>query len=69
MVEWLFLNGVDGQRTGLAIDLANECAIMITTASADTHLAVGYLAMVRTEQTFDPSVTHSLKISTFVLSH
>ena len=69
MVEWLFLNGVDGQRTRFAIDFANESAIMITTAAADTSLAIGYLAMVRAEQTFNPPVIQTLIISALTIHY
>jgi hypothetical protein len=49
MVQGLFLNGVDGQRTGLAIHLTNEHTILIPTTTTDARLAIQDLAMVRTE--------------------
>lgn len=51
MVQGLFLNGVDGQRTGLAIHFTDEHTILIPTTTTDARLAIQDLAMVRTEQT------------------
>ena len=56
VVQRLLLNGVDGQRAGLAIHLADKHAVQITTAPTDTCLAVGNLAMMRTELTLYPSI-------------
>ena len=56
VVEWLLLNGVNGQRTGLAIYFAHEHTILITTTPTDTRLAVRNLAMMRTELTLHPSI-------------
>ena len=51
MIEWFLLDGVDGQRTGFVIDLADEHAIVITTTATATCPIVGNTAMMRTEQT------------------
>ena len=56
VVQRLLLNGVNGQRTGLAIDFADEHTVLITTTSTDTCLAVCNIAMMRTEQTLHPSI-------------
>ena len=56
VVQRLLLNGVNGQRTGLAIDFAHKHTVLIATASTDTRLTVGNLAMMRTEQTLHPSI-------------
>jgi hypothetical protein len=49
MVERFFLDGVDGQRTRLGIYLAKEYATSITTTATTTCLAIGNMAVVRTE--------------------
>ena len=64
MVEWLLLDGIDGQRTRFGIDLADECATMISSAATDARLAIGYAAMMRTEQTLHSSIIQTLIIST-----
>jgi hypothetical protein len=51
VVQRFFLNGVDGQRTGLAIDFADEHTIHIPATPTDACLAIRNLAMMRTEQT------------------
>ena len=51
MVQGLLFDGVDGQRTWLAIDLADQNAVMIPATAAKTRLAIGDMTMVRTEQT------------------
>ena len=51
MIERLFLDGVYGQRTGLAIDLTKECAAVITTTATTSCLSFGNMAVVRTELT------------------
>ena len=56
VVQRLFLDGVDGQRTGFAIDFAHKYTLHIATAAADTRFAIGNLAMMRTELTLYPSV-------------
>ena len=55
VVERFLLNGVNGQRTGLAVHLADKHTIHIPAASADTCLAIGNLAMMRTELTLYPA--------------
>ena len=64
VVQRFLLNRVDGQRTRLAIDLADKHAVLVATAAADTRLAVGNLAMMRTELTLHPSTVQPLIIST-----
>ena len=56
VVQRLLLDGVDGQRTGFAVHLADEHAVLIATAPADTRLTVGNLAMMRTELTLHPAL-------------
>ena len=51
VVERLLLNRVDSQRTGLAIDLADEHTIMIPATLATPRPALGNAAMMRTELT------------------
>ena len=60
VVQRLFLNGINGQRTGLAIDFADEHTVLITTAPTDTRLAIRNLTMMRTEQTLHPSIIQPL---------
>ena len=57
MIERFLLDGVDGQRTRLGIDLADECTIVIATTATDARLPIGYATMMRTEQTL-----HSLLV-------
>ena len=66
MVERLLLNGIDGQRTRLAIDLAQEYTILIPTAPTASRPSIRYLAVVRTEQTLHPSILHLSIISAFL---
>ena len=68
MVEGLLLDGVDGQRTRLTIDIADESAVQIATATADARLAVGDTAVVRTEQTLN-SAARRFVISALVGFH
>ena len=56
VVQRFLLNGVNSQRTGLAVHLADKHAIHIPTAPTDARLAVGNLAMMRTELTLHPSI-------------
>ena len=50
MIEWFLFDGVDGQRTGFAIDLADEHAIVITTTATAACPTVSDTTMMRTEQ-------------------
>ena len=52
VVERLLLDRVDSQRTGFAIDLADEHAIMISATLATPCPTIGDTAMMGTEQTF-----------------
>jgi hypothetical protein len=63
MVERLLLDGVDGQRTGFGIDLADEYGVMVTTTAATARLAIGNMTMVRTELAPDRTIIQSLIIS------
>lgn len=56
MIQWLLLDGVDGQRTRLAIDLADEFAIVIPATTTKARLAIGYPAMMRTDLTLHPAI-------------
>ena len=51
MVERLLLNGIDGQRTRLGIDLADKHTVLIAPAAADACLTIHDTAMMRTELT------------------
>ena len=62
MVQRFLLDGVDGQRAGLGIDLADEHTIMIPATTTATRLAIGNTAMMRTEQALYPSIVQFLKI-------
>ena len=64
MIERFLLNRIDGQRTGFAIDLADEYTIMIPATATDTRLAIGNLTMMRTEQALHPIPIRHLIIST-----
>ena len=48
MVEGLLLDGIDGQRTGFGIDLADEHALLIPATATAACLAVGYMTMMGT---------------------
>ena len=49
VVERFLLDGIDGECTRLAIDLADKHATTIPSTATDTRLAIGYAAMMRTE--------------------
>ena len=51
MIQRLFLDRVDGQRTRLAIDLADQYTIVIPATATKPRLTIGDMAMVWTEQT------------------
>jgi hypothetical protein len=53
MVERLFLDGVDGQGTGLGIDLAKKDTAIIAPTATAACLSIGNMAVVRTELTLD----------------
>ena len=50
MVKRLLLDGIDGQRTGFAIDFAPEDTILVAPTPTDACLAVCNMTAVRTEQ-------------------
>lgn len=56
MIQGLLLDGVDSQRTRLAIDLADEFAIVIPATTTKARLAIGYPAMMRTDLTLHPAI-------------
>ena len=60
MIQRFLLYRVDGQRTGLAIHLADKHTLLIAPALADARLTVGYLAAVGTEQTLHLAVIQFL---------
>jgi hypothetical protein len=49
MIERLLLDGVDGQGTGLSIDLTKEYAAIISSTATTSCLAFGDITVVRTE--------------------
>ena len=51
VVERFLLDGIDGQRTGLTIDLADEYTIMIPSTATDARLSIGNMTMVGTDLT------------------
>ena len=64
MIERFLLDGVDGQRTGFAIDLADEHAFVITTTATAPSLSFGDATMMRTEQALYHAIVQLLIIST-----
>ena len=64
MIERLFLDGVDGQRTRLAIDLADQYTVMIPSTATKARLTIGDMTMVRTELALYPIAIQSLIILT-----
>jgi hypothetical protein len=64
MIERFLLDGVDGQRTGFAINLADEHAIVITTTATAARFAVGDTAVMRTEQALYHTIVQPLIIPT-----
>ena len=69
VIERFLLYGVDGQRTGLAIDFADEHPIMVPATTAASRPAIGNTAMMRTEQTLHHPIAQLLIIPTLVRSH
>ena len=51
MIQRFFLDRVDGQRTGHAIDLADQYTIVIPATATKARFTIGDMAMVWTEQT------------------
>ena len=51
MVEGFLLDRIDGQRTGLGIDLADQHTALIAPTAAEARLAISDPAMMRTELT------------------
>lgn len=64
VIEGLLLDGVDGEGTGLSIDVADEYAALIASATTETALAVGDVAMMRTELALDLAVLQTMIIPT-----
>jgi hypothetical protein len=60
MIQRFLLDRVNGQRTGLAIHLADKHTLHIASASADARLTIGYLAAVGTELTLHLAVIQFL---------
>ena len=56
MIEWLLLDGIDGQRTRFTIDLAQKHAVLIPSATTNARFTFGNAAMVRTEQTLHSTI-------------
>jgi hypothetical protein len=65
MIERLFLDGVDGQRTGFGIYLAKENTAIIAPTATATCLTIGNMAVVRTELTLYYPTLQTLIIPTF----
>ena len=66
MIEGFLLDGIDGQRTGLGIDLADEHTVVVATTTTTACLAIGDMAMVGTELALDSTVVQSLIIPTLL---
>ena len=66
MIERLLLHWVDGERTRLPIDLADESSSMIAATATNASLSVANATAVRTELTLHSSVFQSLIISALV---
>jgi hypothetical protein len=60
MIQRFLLDRVDGQRTELAIHLADKHTLLIASASADARLTIGYLTAVGTELTLHLAVIQFL---------
>ena len=69
MIERLLFNGVDGQRTGLSIDLAKENTTIIATTATASCLTFSNMTMMRTEQAFQLSILQLPIIPTLVIIH
>lgn len=69
VVQRLFLDGVDGEGTGLAVDFADEHAGVVAAAAAHTGLAVGNVAVVGAQITLDCPILQTIIIFSYVLFH
>ena len=67
MVEWFLLDGVDGQRTGFAIDLADKHTVVVSATTTAACPSVGDTAVVRTEQTLHHPIVQPLIIPTLTI--
>jgi hypothetical protein len=65
VVKRFLLDGVDGQRTRLAIDYASEHTIFVAPTSTDACLAVCNMAMMRTEYALHLSIFQGPIVSAF----
>ena len=65
VVEGLLLDGIDGQRTGFGIDLADEHTVVVATTATTARLAMGDMAMVGAELALHRAIIQSLIIPTF----
>ena len=65
VIQRLFLDGVDGEGTGLAVDFADEHAGVVAAAAAHTGLAIGNVAVVGAQITLDCPILQFLIIPTF----
>jgi hypothetical protein len=63
VVKGLFLYRVDGQRTGLAIDLTDEHAIKVPATTTASRPSVSYATVMRTEMALHPAVIKLLIVS------
>jgi hypothetical protein len=64
VIEGLLLDGVDGEGTGLSIDIADEYTTLIASATTETALTIGDVAMMRTELALDLAVLQTMIIPT-----
>jgi hypothetical protein len=64
MVERFLLDGIDGQRTGFSIDLADEHAVMVSATTTAACPTVSDTAVVRTEQALHHTIVQPLIIPT-----
>ena len=69
MIERFLFYWIDGQGTGLGIDLADKHTATVATATATSRPAVGNETVVRTELTLHPSVVHTFIISALETIH
>ena len=65
VVKRFLFDGVDGQRTRLAIDYASEYTIFVAPASTDARLAVRNMAMMRTKHALHLSIFQRPIVSAF----
>ena len=65
MIERFLLHWIDGQGTGLAIDLAHKHATMIPPTATDTRLTFSDMTVMRTKRTLHSPILQFPIIPTF----